>query len=307
LTVLPISAPCGLRQASHCRKNDMSVKIVAELGCNHQGSYDIAVQMIHAAKMCGCDYVKLQKRHLGCIPAERAAQPYENVNSFGKTYLDHRTALEFDGLEWRALQHEAEKVGIGFFATAFDIPSIEFLCAINVPFLKIGSGQIRDKLFLKEISESYNAPPLIVSTGMCSEDEVQDIVNSIPVTILVHTTSAYPCPDDEINLHWITFGMKKYMQVCTYSVVNGVKEIGLSGHYVAGNGAIEAAAVALGATYIERHFTLDRTWKGTDHAASLEPIGMMNVVKAVRQVERALGNGIKKIMPSEIPLLKKYR
>ena len=122
---------------------------------------------------------------------------------------------------------------------------------------------------------------------------MENLIERLPVKILVHTTSSYPCPESDVNLS------------CLENIYYLAEEIGLSGHYTAGNGAIEAAAVALGATYIERQFTWDRTWKGSDQAASLEPAGMINVVKAVRQIERVRGSGIKNVMPSEIAVMRK--
>lgn len=283
----------------------MSVKIVAEIGCNHLGSVAIARDLIREAKRCGCDYVKFQKRHLGAIPDEVKNRPCVGEHSFGATYLAHREALEFDGLTWRELQREADLAGIGFFGTAFDIDSAEFLCAINTPYLKIGSGQVRDAVFLDEVYHLDNCPPVIASTGMCTEGDVRNLIDHVDLAILVHTTSSYPCPENEINLKWITTGLKQFVRALRIDIDPPIPEIGLSGHYGAGNGAIEAAAVALGATYIERHFTLDRTWKGTDQAASLEPVGMMNVVKAIRQIERAMGDGVKQVMPSEKSVLEK--
>lgn len=267
--------------------------IVAEIGCNHMGSFEVAKRMIEEAKACGCNYVKFQKRHLGSISKEIAEKPYISEHSFGDTYLDHRAALEFNGMQWKELQAHAERVGIGFFGTAFDLESARFLSNLSVPYLKIGSGQIRDLEFLRAVAEIGNHPPIVASTGMCTVDDIFNMFTSFDgkVEIFIHTTSSYPCPEDEVNLR---VGLQ-------YPYVPW----GLSGHYIAGNGAIEAAAVALGAVYIERHFTLDRTWKGTDQAASLEPVGMINVVKAIRIVERALGDGIKRIMPSEMPVIEK--
>jgi sialic acid synthase SpsE len=280
----------------------MSVKIVAELGCNHLGSLEIAKSMIAEAKACGCDYVKFQKRHLGSIPKERAERPYISEHSFGKTYLDHRAALEFDGMQWKELQSHAERVGIGFFGTAFDLESAEFLSNLSLPYLKIGSGQARDLAFLSAVKVIKNRPPIILSIGMCDCNDVRKAIQALNdwVEIIVHTTSSYPCPENEINLRVLDSRISFQEQYRFF-------HWGLSGHYSAGNGAIEAAAVALGAVYIERHFTLDRTWKGTDQAASLEPVGMVNVVKAVRIVERALGDGIKRVMPSELPVLEKLK
>lgn len=276
-------------------KNMNKIKIVAECGCNHQGSFSIAREMILEAKRCGCDYVKFQKRYLGAIPAELADKPYLSEHSFGNTYLAHRTALELDGQAWRELQLFAEKEGIGFFGTAFDLPSAEFLVNINVPYIKIGSAQNRDVELIRDIRELRNCPPLIWSAGMMDGDMMIDYMLKVNPKITVHCTSSYPCPISEINLGVLT----RLKFLLSY------KEFGLSGHYIAGNGAIEAAAVALGATYIERHFTLDRTWKGSDHACSLEPVGMMNVVKAVRQIEVAMGDGIKEVMPSEVAVMEK--
>lgn len=271
------------------------VKIVAEIGCNHQGSLSIAKEMIAEAARCGCDYVKFQKRHLGAIPAELANKPYAGDNSFGATYLAHRTALELDGQAWRDLQLFAEKEKIGFFGTAFDLPSAEFLVNINVPYIKIGSAQNRDIDLILNIRGLSNCPPLIWSSGMMDSDMMVDIMYKISPQIVVHCTSSYPCPLNDVNL-----GVLRHLRILL-----NYREFGFSGHYVAGNGAIEAGAVALGATYIERHFTLDRTWKGSDQACSLEPIGMMNVVKAVRQMEIAIGDGFKQVMPSEAAIMER--
>jgi len=275
-----------------------NVKICAEIGCNHQGSLEIAKKMIREAKLCGCDLVKFQKRHIDSIPQEVGDKPYLSENSFGKTYRDHRIALEFDIEDWNELISETKKIEIGIFGTAFDEQSAWDLTSLKLPYLKIGSGQIRnaDLLYrIKALAESQ----IIISTGMCTEEQANEAIKILHPAIVCHTTSSYPCPEDEVNLKWL----RKQLIWQTY--VHPDYELGLSGHYSAGNGAIEAAAVALGVTYIERHFTLDRTWKGTDQSASLEPIGMINVVKAVRSIERALGDGVKKVMPSEVKLLEK--
>lgn len=277
------------------------VKICAECSCNHQGSLSIAKDMIREAKVCGCDYVKFQKRDIASIPAEIGDRPYLSGHSFGATYIEHRVALELKEEQWRLLQNYAQEQGIGFFGTAFDLPSAEFLCSLNLPYLKIGSGQVRDLEFIGRVANIKNIPPIIMSTGMCEIDDISKASQYLHPDIICHTTSSYPCPETEVNLRWI----EKQKNYGIYLSGGLSYETGLSGHYSSGNGAIEAAAVALGATYIERHFTLDRTWKGTDQAASLEPIGMMNVVKAVRTVERAMGDGVKRVMPSEIPCLEK--
>lgn len=274
--------------------------IVAECGCNHMGNLDLAKEMIREAHKCGCDFVKFQKRDIGCLPDALAKKPYENQHSFGKTYKEHREFLEFDEFDWAELVDTANANYIGIFGTAFDLPSAEFLTSLNTPYLKIGSMQCRDTKFLSDIRKLKNRPPIILSTGMCDSKDIHNAMWALSerVEILVHTTSSYPCPEEDVNLRVLDRGIAPQGQFREF-------KWGLSGHYAAGNGAIEAAAVALGAVYIERHFTLDRTWKGTDQAASLEPSGMVNVVKAIRSVERALGDGNKRIMPSEIPIIQK--
>lgn len=268
------------------------VNIVAELCCNHQGKPDIAKKMIDECAKCGVNYVKLQKRHIEyCADWD---YEYKNANSFGKTYYDHRKALELVDVAWWELKDYAEKSGIGLFATAFDIKSVDFLVDLGVPYIKVGSAQAHNNGFLEYVRNKH--VKTIVSTGMSTWKEAQDIVEILEPDVVFHTTTCYPCPEEGVELNVIT----KYLRTFKCSV-------GLSGHYSAGNGAIEAAAVALGATWIERHFTLDRTWKGSDHVASLEAPGLSNVVKAVRSVERALGTGKKHIMDCEKPAVEKYR
>ena len=270
--------------------------IVAEIGCNHQGSVSIAKEMVAEAKRCGCNYVKFQKRDLASIPKELAKNNYTGPNSFGTTYLEHREALEFDLRQWIELSDHAYNVGIGLFGTAFDLVSASFLEQLECDFVKIGSMQCMDFGFIEAVSK-LNFYRLIVSSGMCDSSDLyvlkDELAHLNKKHWLIHSTSSYPCPEEEVNL------------AALKSLSYGFD--GLSGHYTSGNGAIEAAAVMAGAKYIERHFTLDRSWKGTDQAASLEPSGMERVVKAIRTVERAMGDGIKEIMPSELPIIEKLK
>lgn len=277
----------------------MHVNIVAELCCNHCGSMKIAEEMITTAKECGADYVKMQKRDIKYMPEEVKNRLYEGQNSFGHTYGEHRKALEFSEDEFLCLKEYAANRGIGFFATPFDILSLEFIHRIGVPYIKFGSTQIYDVRMIDRYYMDEMTTPVIMSTGMSSLKHINEVYEYLnfygDVDVIMQTTSSYPCDENNIHLRVIKLLKKQFPRV----------EIGLSGHYVSGNGAIEAAAVAIGATWIERHFTLDRTWKGSDQASSLEPEGLKNVVKAVRSVERALGEEKKEMLECEEETWKK--
>lgn len=259
----------------------------------------IAEEMITTAKECGADYVKMQKRDIKYMPEEVKNRLYEGQNSFGHTYGEHRKALEFSEDEFLCLKEYAANRGIGFFATPFDILSLEFIHRIGVPYIKFGSTQIYDVRMIDRYYMDEMTTPVIMSTGMSSLKHINEVYEYLnfygDVDVIMQTTSSYPCDENNIHLRVIKLLKKQFPRV----------EIGLSGHYVSGNGAIEAAAVAIGATWIERHFTLDRTWKGSDQASSLEPEGLKNVVKAVRSVERALGEEKKEMLECEEETWKK--
>jgi len=270
-------------------------KIIAEIGCNHMGDIGIAREMIAEAAKSGADFVKLQKRDLYSMKKEVAERPYSGPHSFGSTYGEHRAKLEFDKQQWYELAECADSCDIGFFGTPFDLESLLFLCAeMRAPLLKFGSTQVHDSEMIRYV-QTIRHPKLILSSGMCDYEYLRGVCKEISPDVVMQTTSAYPCEETEVNLR----------------VLNQLKslalDVGLSGHYVSGNGAIEAAAVAMGATWIERHFTLDRSWKGTDQAASLEPDGLRKVVKAVRSVERALGRSTKEVLECEQATLKKIK
>lgn len=266
--------------------------IVAEIGCNHQGKPEIAKRLIDAAAECGVNWIKLQKRNI----VERGDwdKEYNSIHSFGKTYYEHRKALELVDVAWWELKDYAERRGLGFFATPFDVESISFLKGLGVQYIKVPSPLNNNTGFLEVVKNSEIKS--IFSTGMLTLKDIESSVGVLSPHVVMQTTTCYPCPVEQVNLNVLVKLSKAFKG-----------QIGLSGHYVSGNGAIEAAAVALGATWIERHFTLDRTWKGTDHSASLEPAGLKTVVKAIRTVERALGTGKKRIMPCEKASVTKYR
>lgn len=274
------------------------VNVVAECCCNHMGDIAIAKEMIRQAKACGADFVKFQKRDIGSMSREQRDKPYEGPHSFGRTYGEHRYMLEFSKDQWWELEHLADRVGIGFFATPFDIPSADFIREqLDCEYVKLGSTQIHDPEMIAYIKRHrrYLKQKIIMSSGMMAFEDLERLVAEIGPHVVMQTTSAYPCDEADVNLRVIR------------AYTTWGREVGLSGHYVSGNGALEAAAVALGATWIERHFTLDRTWKGSDQASSLEPAGLHNVVKAVRSVARALGDGVKKLEECELPTWEKIK
>tara|TARA_R100000908_G_C3711733_1_gene118101 strand:- start:4 stop:840 length:837 start_codon:yes stop_codon:yes gene_type:complete len=273
------------------------VKIIAEIGINHQGNFELMKKMMLAAKKCGVDYVKSQKREPKvCLTEEQYNRIYDSPNSFGKTYGEHKENLEFSVEQWEELQKYAEKINVKMFMSVFDEVSADKMNKMGMELFKIGSAEVT-KLSLLEQVKSFNKP-IIISSGMSTIEEIDkamDVLKGSDVT-LMQCTSSYPSKETEVHLNVLK----------TYQDRYGVP-VGLSGHYINGSGAIEAAAVAMGAQWIERHFTLDRTMKGTDQSASLEKIGMRNVVKSVRVVERAMGGFNKQVLKSEIPIREKCR
>jgi sialic acid synthase len=273
------------------------IKIIAELGINHQGNIDTMKKMMNSAKDCGANFVKSQKREpKECLSAEQYNRPYDSINSFGKTYGEHKEFLEFSIEEWKHLMDYADEIGIKLFASVFDITSAQKINSLGVEMFKVGSGEVVKLELLEEIA-SYNKL-IIMSTGMSTLAEIDaafEIIKKNEV-VLMQTTSTYPCDEKDVNLRVL----KTYLD--RYKV-----PVGLSGHYIQGSGAIEAAAVGMGATWFERHFTLDRTMKGTDQVASLEDSGLTRVIKSVRSAEIALGNSEKSVCDSELQVRKKVR
>ena len=277
--------------------NDSSpAYVIAEIGHNHQGSVETCKRLFDAAKDAGCDAVKLQKRdnkHL--YSPEMYHAPYNSENAFGPTYGKHREALEFDKAQYELLKAYAESIGLVFCATAFDIPSLLFLARINVPIIKIASGDLSNEALLREAAKV--GIPVIFSTGGAEAKSViaaHEILVGVPHAIL-QCTSGYPAKYDELNLRVI----ETYREMFRNSV------IGWSGHDTGISMAL--VAYALGARIIEKHFTLDRSWKGTDQAMSLEPKGMANMIENLTLAYLSLGTGVKKQYESEIEPLKKQR
>lgn len=270
--------------------------LIAEVGHNHQGSLETCIQLIRAASYAGASAVKLQKRNNAELFTSAAYNaPYNSENAFGSTYGAHREALEFGESEYQACYNEAKKLGIDFFATAFDFSSADFLFNLGVPAIKIASGDLRTLPLLDYIAKRQI--PMIISTGGGTIKEIESAVETIskhdcPVSIL-QCTAGYPPKYEELNLLVIETLRKKFPETV----------IGYSGH---DSGiAMSLVAYVLGARVIEKHFTLNRAMKGTDHAFSLEPDGLRKLVRDLERAKIALGDGVKtKYSSEEQPLLK---
>lgn len=270
--------------------------VIAEIGHNHQGEVEKCKALFREAKECGAHAVKLQKRdNRSLYTTAMFNRPYENENSFGRTYGEHREFLEFGRDEYVELQRYARELGITFFATAFDMPSANFLAELDVPAFKIASGDLRNVPLLRHIAQF--GKPMIVSTGGGTIEDIQRAYDTItPFTnqfAFLHCTATYPTEPEEMNLRTITTLRDRFPDTV----------VGLSDHY---NGiAMSVAAYVLGARLIEKHFTLNHTWKGTDHALSLEPIGMSKMIRDLRRTRVALGDGVKRVLPGEAAPIQK--
>jgi sialic acid synthase len=269
---------------------------IAEIGHNHQGSIETAKRLFRVAEFCGADAVKLQKRdNRSLFTDELFNKPYENPNSFGVTYGAHREALEFGREEYRELQAYAAELGLDFFATAFDRPSVDFLEDLDVPCYKVASADIRNVPLLRHLAGT--GKPIIISTGGATMQDIRrayDVCRSgTPDVAILQCTAGYPAAWDELDLRVIE----------TYRGSFPDAVVGLSSH---DNGiSIPLAAYMLGARVIEKHFTLNHAWKGTDHAFSLMPEGLRKLVRDLRRVPVALGDGVKRPLSVEEKPLEK--
>jgi sialic acid synthase len=270
--------------------------VVAEIGHNHQGSLDQAKEMFEAARWCGAHAVKLQKRdNRSLYTRDYFNRPYDNESSFGPTYGEHREALEFGREEYAELQAFARSQGLAFFATAFDFASADFLAELDVPAFKMASGDLTNTPLLRYVSEL--GKPVILSTGGGTLDDVrrayETVAEANDQVAILQCTAGYPAAWDELDLRVVT----------TYRELFPDTPIGFSSH---DNGiAMAVAAYVLGARIVEKHFTLNRALKGTDHAFSLEPQGLRKLVRDLQRTRLALGDGTKNMYPSEAaPILK---
>jgi N-acetylneuraminate synthase/sialic acid synthase len=280
-----------------CTINDETdCYVIAEIGHNHQGSLEKAKAMFHAAKECGVNAVKLQKRNNRALYTRAMFDsPYDNENSFGDTYGLHREALEFNREQYIELQRYAAELGLTMFSTAFDFPSADFLAELDMPAFKIASGDLVNIPLLKYIARF--GKPMVISTGGSTMEDVQRAFDAVmpinPNFCLLQCTANYPADPEEMNLRVIST-----LRDCYKDTV-----IGLSDHQ---NGiAMAVVAYTLGARVIEKHFTMNRAWRGTDQAFSLEPAGMRRMVRDLQRARVALGDGIKRPIPVETrPLIK---
>jgi sialic acid synthase len=276
--------------------DDTHCFVIAEIGHNHQGSVEQARELIRAAKDAGVDAVKLQKRDNRRLYTRALYDsPYDNENSFGPTYGAHREALELDGGAYRELRDEARSLGLVFFATAFDEPSANLLAELDLPAFKIASGDLTNTPLLRHVA-SFGRP-LVVSTGGATLEDVDRAVDAVTAAggtlCLLQCTAAYPAAVEDLNLGAITTLRERYPETV----------VGLSDHQ---DGiAMAPVAYMLGARVVEKHFTLSHTAKGTDHAFSLMPEGMRKLVRDLRRVPIAIGDGVKRPLPSEETPLRK--
>ncbi len=275
---------------------DSDCYVIAEVGHNHQGSLEKAKELFRTAKECGADAVKLQKRDNRTLYTRAMYDmPYVHENSFGPTYGAHREALELGREDYAELQRYAKSLGITMFATAFDFASADVLAELGMPAFKIASGDLKNTPLLKYVARL--GKPMFVSTGggeMADVERAHDAILPInPQLCIMQCTASYPSEPEVMNLEVI----RTYRERFPESVV------GLSDHQ---NGiAMTVAAYVLGARVVEKHFTLNRSWKGTDHPFSLEPIGLRKMVRDLRRLRGALGDGVKRALPIEaMPLHK---
>ena len=274
------------------------IYFIAEIGQNHQGDITIAKQMINSLKGLPVSCIKTAKRDVEiCLTEQQKNKPYENPNSFGKTYYEHRSYLELPKDDFIELKRYSHECGFDFCSSYTDLNSLDFLCEMGVDSLKIASQRMDDVNLLKETSRSDL--PIIISTGMSEIEHIDRAVNIFNNNekYVLQCTSTYPCPEEDLNLNAIPVLKDRYR-----GRINGV---GFSGHHI---GVVpDVAAYMLGAKIIERHYTLDRAMKGTDHAASLEKRGVEYILDYILQVRNSLGDGNKRILPSESPAMKKLR
>jgi len=268
--------------------------IVAEVGINHNGSVQSAKDLIKAAVEAGVDAVKFQKRTPEiCVPDHQKDKMRDTPWGY-ISYLEYRYKVEFNRAEYEEIDAYCKAMGIDWLASAWDGPSLEFMEAFSPPAHKVPSALLTDHQLLRAIKKTGR--PVILSTGMSTMAEIEEAVALLdPDNLLIcHTTSSYPCPPEELNLKMIKTLEEKFS--CP---------IGYSGHEV---GLVPSAlAVAMGASLVERHVTLDRAMWGSDQAASVEPHGVRTLVKYIRVTEKAMGDGKKQVYESEQSSLKKLR
>jgi N-acetylneuraminate synthase len=274
--------------------HDCPAYVIAEIGINHNGSIDIAKQLMNVAKDAGCQAVKFQKRTPE-ISTPASMRDVMRQTPWGEmTYLEYRYRVEFGLAEYLEIDSHARSLGLDWFASPWDMPAVDFLEDLNVVAYKVASASVTDDQLLHRIRETNR--PVILSTGMSTLEQIDRAVEILGKDnlLMMHATSTYPLPAEEANLRTIHTLKERY----------GVP-IGYSGHETGLQ--ISLAAVSIGACMVERHITLDRSMWGSDQSASLEPQGLEHLVRDIRIIEIAMGDGEKKIFPGELAPMSRLR
>ncbi len=270
------------------------VYVIAEIGINHNGELATALELMKVAAETGCDAVKFQKRTPElCVPMHQ--RDIQRETPWGvMSYFDYKVRIEFGHDEYQAIAKEADHLGIQWFASPWDVDSVAFLEEFDPPCHKVASASITDLDLLRALRATGR--PIIMSTGMSTPEEIRAAVDELDRDrlLLAHATSTYPCVPEELNLRVLQSLREEYDV-----------PVGYSGHETGLQTTV--ATVALGACFVERHITLDRAMWGTDHAASIEPGGLSRLVRDIRVVQTALGDGVKKVYDSELPIRDKLR
>lgn len=275
--------------------DDSPVYVIGEIGLNHNGDVELAMRLIDVAAEAGADAVKFQKRTPEIATPEHMRDTLRETPWGTMTYLEYRYRVEFDAEQYAQIGAYASSRGLDWFASPWDVPSVDVLESLDVVAHKIASASVTDVELLERVAQTRK--PVILSTGMSTLDEIDRAVETLGTEnlVLLHATSTYPMPAEEANLRTIQTLRDRYAGV----------PIGYSGHERGLQ--ISLAAVALGARVVERHITLDRTMWGSDHAASLEPQGFEHLVRDIRIIETALGDGVKRVFPGELAPKAKLR
>ena len=277
--------------------NYNKANIIAEIGCNHKGDIQIAKELIYLAKQCNVDVAKFQKRNnKELLPESQYNSPHPNpINSYGDTYGDHREFLEFSQNQHQELKEYSESIGIKYSTSVWDVASAKEISELNPELIKVPSASNTHYKMLEVLRDEYKGE-VHVSFGMTTKSEQEKLVNFFEDKdqaknrlIIYSCTSGYPVPFPDVCLLEILDVKKRFE--------NRVKSIGFSGHHL--GIAIDVAAYTLGVTWIERHFTKDRTWKGTDHSASLEPAGLAKLSRDLKATFEALNYKEKEILDIE--------
>ncbi len=267
--------------------------VIAEIGINHNGDIDLAKKLINVALGAGCDAVKFQKRTIDVVyTPEELAKPRESP--FGNTNGDLKRGLEFEQEEYEEIDRYCRQVKIDWFASCWDEASVDFIAQFKVPCFKIASASITDDNLLRHTRAV--GTPIILSTGMSTIEQIDHAVDILGKKdlVILHACSTYPAYYEELNLKVMDVLRERY----------GVP-VGYSGHETGLPSSV--AAAALGACIVERHITLDRSMWGSDHAASLEPNGITRLVRDIRLIEKSMGDGVKRVLEREQPIIKKLR